>query len=262
MNNFHLFNILPLWITYIGILLLILCSAWMGIQLAKWRMKRLKTEEDGPINTIVGATLGLLAFILAFTFGLTSSRFDTRKQLLLDEVNTIETTYLRASLIGEPYQSEVKDLIKEYVDIRVEISKNIQEVHRYIQESELIQKKIWSIVTEMVHQEEGNAKINNLFITSVNQLFSFHTKRKEVGIYYRIPFLFWMALFTLITLAMIEVGYLIGKMNKPNWYLIFALSLAFSAIIILVVDLDSSKGSIQVDHHSMIELQERLAQDQ
>lgn len=261
MNNFHLFDMFPIGITYLGIVTLILISAWLGIRFAKWRMRHIKNEEDAPISTIVGATLALLAFILAFTFGLTSSRFDMRKQLLLEEVNTIETTYLRASLIPDPYQTEVKELIKEYVDIRVEISKNIEEVHKYIIKSELIQKRIWVLVTEMVHKEEGNTKINNLFIISVNQLFSYHTKRKEVGIYYRIPMMFWMALFTLIILAMFEVGYLIGKMKKPNLYLILALSLAFSAIVILIVDLDSTRGSIQVNHHSMIELQERLSAD-
>jgi hypothetical protein len=46
---------------------------------------------------LVGATLGLLAFILAFTFGLAAARFDTRRQVVLDEANAIGPTYLRAA---------------------------------------------------------------------------------------------------------------------------------------------------------------------
>ncbi|MDA1055835.1 MAG: hypothetical protein O3C40_36055, partial [Planctomycetota bacterium] len=32
-----------------------------------------------PLGSMVGAVLGLLAFILAFTFGMTAARFDSRK---------------------------------------------------------------------------------------------------------------------------------------------------------------------------------------
>ena len=44
-------------------------------------------------------------------------------QLLLDEVNAIGTTYLRAGLLLEPHQSEIRTLLREYVDIRVSLAK-------------------------------------------------------------------------------------------------------------------------------------------
>jgi hypothetical protein len=68
---------------------------------------------------MVGATLGLLAFILAFTFGLAAARFDTRRQLLLDEANAIGTTYLRAGMLPERGQ-QVRDLLRHYVAARLE----------------------------------------------------------------------------------------------------------------------------------------------
>ena len=78
--NGYLFSILPLWAIYITIVLIIILSVRAGVTFARWRKKRVKNEDDGPINTLVGATLGLLAFMLAFTFSLSSSRFDARKQ--------------------------------------------------------------------------------------------------------------------------------------------------------------------------------------
>jgi len=57
---------------------------------------------------------------------------------------------------------------------------------------------------------------------------------------------------------MFEVGYLIGKMNKPNWYMIVALSLAFSAVILLIIDLDSIRGNIVINQQPMIDLYKRL----
>ena len=63
---------------------------------------------QAPVGAIVGAILGLLAFLLAFTFGMAASRFETRRELVLDEANAIGTTYLRAALLPEPHRVEVR----------------------------------------------------------------------------------------------------------------------------------------------------------
>ena len=68
---------------------------------------------------MVGVTLGLLAFILAFTFGLASSRFDNRRQLLLDEANALGTTYLRAGMLPE-WGEEVRRLLRDYIGHRLD----------------------------------------------------------------------------------------------------------------------------------------------
>jgi len=49
-----------------------------------------------------------------------ASRFDTRKALTLDEANVIHTTYLRAGLLSEPQRMDIRNLLREYVKVRVE----------------------------------------------------------------------------------------------------------------------------------------------
>ena len=81
---------------------------------------------DAPIGSVVGGTLGLLAFLLASTFGMAASRFDTRRQLLLDEVNAIGTCYLRADLVTQPERVEIRKRLREYVHLRAEAVKQPQ----------------------------------------------------------------------------------------------------------------------------------------
>jgi hypothetical protein len=61
---------------------------------------------------------------------------------------------------------------------------------------------------------------------------------------------------------MIEVGYLFGRSGNSNWLFIVALSLAFSGVMILIVDLDRSGtgaiGAISVSQQPMIDLHKRL----
>ena len=97
---------------FIAILLVVLLSVECGYRLGKFRRSRTELEKDAPVGTIVGATLGLLAFILAFTFGLAAARFDTRRQVLLDEANAIGTTYLRAGMLPERGE-KIRNLLQE-----------------------------------------------------------------------------------------------------------------------------------------------------
>ncbi len=256
--NGYLFSILPLWAIYIIIVVIIVSSVTGGITFAKWRKKRVKHEDDSSINTLVGSTLGLLAFILAFTFSLSSARFDARKHFLLEEVNSIETSWLRAGLVEEPYSNQVKSALKEYVEVRLWIIKNPERVQEGIKTSFEIQNTIWALITDMNQKSIGKDIINATLIEAINDMFDNQTRRIAKGIQDRIPDLIWVALFVLIILAMFEVGYLLGKSEKANRALVLALSMSFSIIIIIIVDLDSSKGNITINHQAMYDLYDRI----
>jgi hypothetical protein len=105
---------LPLWGVFVAILIVVLLSVECGYRLGRYRRNRHEQEKETPVGTMVGATLGLLAFILAFTFGLAAARFDTRRQVLLDEANAIGTTYLRAGMLPEQ-RNEIRTLLRNYV---------------------------------------------------------------------------------------------------------------------------------------------------
>ena len=62
-----LLDALPLWGVFIAILFVVLISVECGYRLGKYRRSRHEQEKQAPVGTMVGATLGLLAFILAFT---------------------------------------------------------------------------------------------------------------------------------------------------------------------------------------------------
>lgn len=257
MSN-HLFSMLPLWLIYILFVFLMIASIKGGMNFYKWRKKRVEHEDDSSINTLVGATLGLLAFILAFTFNLSSSRFDARKHFFLEEVNSIETTWLRAGLVESPYSEQLKKDLVEYVEVRFWINENPELIKEGITKSEKIQTSIWSTVTKMTKENIGNDKINIVLISAINDMFDNQTRRISIGLIDRIPNLIWLALFGLTIISMFEVGYLLGKTEKANWVLVLALSMSFSAVVLLIVDLDSSKGHITINNQALNDMYERI----
>jgi len=59
----------------------------------------LPVKQEGPTTCSSGRSLALLAFLLAVTMGMASDRFDARRGIVLDEANSIGTTYLRAGYL-------------------------------------------------------------------------------------------------------------------------------------------------------------------
>jgi hypothetical protein len=258
MSQNSFFGSAPLWIIFAATVAIIMLSIYFGIFISRVRRNSSTPEDDFPVNTIVGATLALLGFILAFTFGFTASRFDTRKSLLLDEVNSIGTTYLRAGFLPETHCTEVRNLLRNYVDLRIEMIAHSEKAKSILEQSTALQNEMWKHAEELAMSDLKNPDIVSLFMDSLNETIDIQTERITVAFVYRIPDLMWYALLSLLILSMFEVGYLFMKSEKPNWILILAISLAFSLVILMVVSFDRTDGSIKVNQQPMIELQKSL----
>lgn len=85
-----------------------------------------KSEASNPdktksrISVVEDAILSILALLLGFTMFMAVSRFDARKQLVLDEANAIGTSRLRAGLLPAPEGPEIASLLRQYIDVRVQ----------------------------------------------------------------------------------------------------------------------------------------------
>lgn len=118
--NFGLFESLPIAGVYVGIFLVMLVSCEVGYQFGKRVQTRQDKEAPTYLGPMVGGLLGMLAFVLAFTFSMAASQHDARKQNVLDEANAVGAAYLRSDLLEMQYGMEVKALLREYVDIRLQ----------------------------------------------------------------------------------------------------------------------------------------------
>jgi hypothetical protein len=153
----------------------VLLSIEGGHRLGTYRRRRSEQEDRPPVGEMVAATLALLAFLLAFTFGLAASRFDVRRGLVVEEANAIGTTYLRAALLPEPHRAEVRTLLRDYVDVRLEAVEP-GKLDRSIARSKELHARLWDHATAAGRENPASIVVG-LFIGSLNEVIDLHTKR-------------------------------------------------------------------------------------
>jgi hypothetical protein len=211
-----------------------------------------------PIGSVVAALLGLLAFILAFTFDMAASRFETRKELLLSEVNAIRTASMRAALLPEPERTEARELIREYVDVRLEAVQDPSTLRQAIERSESLQDRLWAHAVTCAEKSPESSGVE-LFAESMNDVVDYHTKRLTVGIMFGIPAPVWIGLIFVATLSTATVGYEYGLAGASILRVALVLALTLSTVIWLIADLDTPlDGLIQVNHQPLVELRQKL----
>lgn len=253
-------SLVPLWAVFVLTLALCIAAVELGNWLAVITLrKQFEKEPDGPLGSLVGAILGLLAFLLAFTFGMAASRLDARKQLVLTEANAIGTTYLRASLLPPTQRHESRRLLREYTEFRAKAT--LDDISAALAKSEDIHHQLWDQARSLV-QEDMDSELRSLFIASLNELIDLHQSRKTVGLQYGIPATVWFALYLLSVLSMMSVGYQIGMSGMKRLRGTPILAASFSLVILMIADIDRpGEGLIGVSQQPIVDVQQSMLRD-
>jgi hypothetical protein len=255
----RLLDSIPLWGIFVLSCLIALVAIEGGFWLGAWSRRTVEHELEGMSGRVAGSVLTLLSFMLGITFGGSASRFETRRALLLDEVNAISRTYLRAGFLPEPHRNQSRELLRDYVDIRadlVNLTQRPEEFRNAVARSEALQDQLWSHAEAIAAVRR--TPIDALFIASLNEMIDLHTKRLVVS-EYRIPAVIWGVLSLIFVLAMAAVGFQFGLKGARSRFANMTLVLAFSAVLLLNLDLDRPlQGQLTVSQQPLIDLQRKL----
>lgn len=255
MNN-ELFESLPISVLYVAVAFLMMAFGEIGYQFGKRTRTRRDEDAMASLGSMVGGLLAMAAFVLAFTFSMASSQNDQRKQDVLLEANSIGTAYLRADLLDPQYKTDVKRLLKDYVDIRLE-AVHTRDLNALIAESVEIHDLLWAQVSSAARARPDTNSA--LVVQSVNDVIDMHEKRLTDALRNRIPSIVWVALSAIIALTMITLGTQAGFTGKRRLVATIPLILAFAVLMTLVVDLNRPQsGLIKVSQQSMIDLQDSM----
>ena len=252
-----IFYELPIYVLFLGTIALSLAAIEAGRRLGL-RLNRDDKESSGSIGSTLGATLGLLAFILAFTFGVASSRYDARKQLVIDGANAIGTCYLRTEFLPDDQREEARRLLREWLALRVTLDNfKGDQLQVTLTRAKEIQSELWGVVVTVSKTQPS--PMTALFADSCNEVFDIHEERLTKGMVTRIPGPLWIVLYVVSLVAMVAVGYQSGVDSSRRRVGPVFLALAFATVLVTIADLDdSNRGFLRINQYPMEQLHQEL----
>jgi hypothetical protein len=193
---------------------------------------------DDTINPIEGSLLGLLALLLAFTFGMSASRYETRRAVMLSEANNIGTVILRCDLYPDSTRNKLRTYLKEYVEARIayfQAGTDDTKERNTIQATEKWDGMIWSTVAE-ASKVKDNLVASNQMVPALNAMIDIVTTRNAEKNATVPDSILWL-LFLLCIISSFILGF--QKSTNRNPYIIsIVFALMVCACIQVIIDLD------------------------
>lgn len=249
----------PLWLILVLLLALLFVALRLGWVLGQKDRKDSDESEISQMRGLQGAMLGLLALLLGFTFSMAVQRFDTRREIIVNEANSIGTAYLRADVADEPERSALQQLLARYVDLRVEFYKAGSDEAKQDAinaRSDRLHGELWRNTMAVAASKPG--PVTALLVASMNDVIDSHGLRLA-SLRNHVPALIFWLLFAVAALTSGLTGYAAGFSRRPGWLPALTVLLIISLVIIVILDIDRPRrGLIQTGQSSMLDLQKTL----
>lgn len=213
------------------------------------------------IISVQAATLGLLALLLGFSFSMALSRFEYRKQMVVQESNAIGTAALRSQFLPAPQEKEVKKLFRRYVNIRLESVLHTTQGSSERQELDVevrkIQRQLWHVANQAAEADPRSVPLG-LFTHAMNEVIDIKTKR-DIAVANHVPESVLFFLLSFAVLAATILGYGNGMAGSRISGLAASYCIIVTLVIFLIIDLDHpQQGLARTSQQSMLELQDAM----
>jgi Protein of unknown function (DUF4239) len=234
---------------FIAICVVLLLSYEIGFRLRARNHEKIGQDGDKQIEETRNQIAILLSLLIGFTLSMALTRFDYRKQLVVDEANAIGTTYLRAMMQPEPTRTQASGLLRDYVDTRIAIFDDATtgpQRDASVRHSKLIQDGLWA--GAIAASQQSPTPITSIYVQALNEMIDLDGKRVAARAN-RIPTDIWVLLSILSIMTTIVVGY--GQRRRTA-LTTFVPVLTIAIAMSLIADLDSpTHGLIRVDQQSL-----------
>jgi hypothetical protein len=156
-----------------------LVFGFVAVGYATGRVLRTQETLREPVGIVQGAFFALVGLILAFGLTLALGRYDTRRAAVVDDADTIGTTYLRAQTLAEPMRSRSLQLLRQYTDASLELSKSVPTTDSFddaVAHEDTLQRRLWSLAGDALTAAPRDSA-PRLYVETLNEMIDQQTVR-------------------------------------------------------------------------------------
>ena len=231
---------------FIGILILLEVGRGIG-------GRRLARDPEGAragTGAVEGAIFALVGLLIAFTFSGAASRFDTRRDLIVQETNAIGTAWLRLDLLPASVQPAIRDNFRQYVDARLEVYRKLPDVEASqaeLAKATALQGQIWIQAVAAGRMDGAPPPATMLLLPALNEMIDITTTR-TMATQIHPPIVIYGMLVGLALASALLAGYGMAGGQTRNWLHILGFAIVMAVAVYVIIDLDFPRlGLIRVD---------------
>lgn len=220
--------------------------------------RRAVREREAPsipqLGAIQGATLGLLGLLLGFSFAGAATRYMDRQHLIVREANAIGTAYLRADLLDDDRAAQVREILEEYLQHRVEVApRMILGLTRDDRAAVAgFHDRLWRTAADGVRDSPGQMVA---VLNPMNEVIDLHGERIAAARRH-LPGLVMGLLMVCSLLAVGAIGYGCGTSKRRCIPMTGALTILIAITLWTIIDLDYPRaGIIKLSDRPLAELE-------
>jgi Kef-type K+ transport system membrane component KefB len=243
------------WVIALVLFILMIIATMVG----KIIGNKIRSNNKSTQNlTETSGLTALLFFLLAFTFGMSGNRYDSRRTIVVEEANDIGTAILRSDLYPETERVLFRKDFKEYVEARIqyyEVGPNVKGILKADSLSQTISARLWKRASNL-SKDPNNLAATQQMIPALNAMIDVATSRLS-GEKAKVPESILIMLFLLALITAFYSGYSDGRKGKTDWLVQTGFCLLVSLVILFTYDLDRPRrGFVNLDgpNQTIIEL--------
>lgn len=250
----EILDIFPVWLLFFGMVFVSSAVAEIGFRIGIFLQNRGSSLGDSRMtSTVVGGMLGLLAFLMAFSIGMAVGNHGERKAMVVTEANAIGVAWLRAGFLEEADTLALRKLLREYAQVRLDAANLVVTLPVAVKRSENAHKEMWRIIERNVRQGRNDDIMTSL-VESVNDVIKTHSLRVTAALK-RLPEILGVVLILSTILSFSLVGVVSSADRKRDTATIFIFALVFTAVFMILVDLDRpQEGMLTISQTAITDL--------
>jgi len=225
-----------------GMLLMLEIGRWFGVR----RRPKESEGERGGLGTVEGAIFALFGLMVAFTFSGAATRFNEKRMLVAEEVNCIETAYLRVHLLSHQAQPAIQELFRRYVESRLETYRKLPDMlaaETEMANSKKIQEKVWNEAEAATRLPDSHPAAGLLLLPALNNMIDIATTR-TMALEIHPPRIIYALLFGLGLICSLLAGFRMSSGQYRSWLHILGFTVLTVFIVYVMLDVEYPRAGL------------------
>ncbi|MGC4075050.1 MAG: hypothetical protein QM760_21625 [Nibricoccus sp.] len=231
---------------------LLLMLEW-GRRVGAAHRERLMAGGASGLGTIEAAIFTLLGLLVAFTFQSAASRFDARRNLIVDEANKVGTAWLRIDLLPADMQPGMREFFRQYLDSRLSTYDKIPDMAAVAEAQALsarLQTEIWKIAIS--GEKKAGQSITVSLLPALNDMFDISTTRTWARKMHP-PYVVFAMLLFMSCAGAFTAGHGMSGCKERSWIHSIGFSATLAFTIFVILDMEHPRlGTIRVDDFDQV----------